>query len=74
MYTLNKNPLHLKSSVIYKSVLVDKQLFVYCLLQIKHQLLHLCDTYFRVLYGMLSATFLEQLRKVKGSKYFLLCN
>ena len=56
MYTLNKNPLYLKNRVIYRSVLDGKQFCVSSLLQIKHQILHLCHTYFRVLYEMHSGT------------------
>jgi len=42
--------------------------FVLSLLQIKHQLFHLCHTYFRVLYEMHSATFLQQLSNIRGYK------
>jgi hypothetical protein len=64
MYTVIKNPLHLKYCVINKNVLDDQPFSVLLLLQIKHQLLYLCHIYFRVLYKMHSATFLQQLRKV----------
>jgi len=37
----------------------------------KHQLLYLCHTYFRVLYEIRSGTFLQQQRKVNGNEYTL---
>jgi len=43
--------------------------FVSSLLQI-NQLFHLCHTYFRVLYVIHYATFLQQLSNIKGYKYF----
>jgi len=36
----------------------------------KHQLFQLCHTYFRVLYEMHSATFLQQLSNTKDFKYY----
>jgi hypothetical protein len=65
----NKNSLQLKNCVIYKIVLHDKKFFEYHFLQIKHQMLYLCHTYFTVLYEMHSGIFLQQLMKVKGNKY-----
>jgi hypothetical protein len=59
MYTLNKNPLHLKNCVIYKGGLDNKIILV-------KSLLH---TYFSELYEMHSGTFLQQLRRVNGFKY-----
>ena len=55
---------------IFNSTVVDWTCFFLSLLQIKHQLFHLCNTYFRVLYEVHSATFLQQLRNMKGFKYF----
>jgi hypothetical protein len=69
MYTVIKNPLHLKNCVIYKNVLDDQQFSVLSLLQIK-QLLYLCHTYFSVLYELHYGTFLQQLRKIKVLKYY----
>jgi hypothetical protein len=68
MYTLNKNQLHLKNCVIYKSILDDK---IFCINSSSNKTsAFIFHTYFRVLYEMHSVTFLQQLRKVKGFEYF----
>jgi hypothetical protein len=55
--------MHFKKCVIYNSVLEDNFLY-------KHQLLYLCHTCSIELYEMHSGKYIQQLMKVKGSKYF----
>jgi len=69
MYTFIKNPIHFEVLLFTKMYWMTNN-FVLSLLQIKHQLFHLCHTYFRALYEMHSATFLQQLSNIKGFKYF----
>jgi hypothetical protein len=60
--------MHLKNCYLQKCYLQKSSAL--SLPQIKHQLFHLCHTYFRVLYEMHSETFLQQLSSTKGFKYF----
>ena len=69
MYTFIKNSMHLKYCYLWKCIGWLK-LLCFISPSNKTSAFYLCYTYFRVLYEMHSATFIQQWRKIKGHTYF----
>jgi len=63
MYTLNKKSIAFEG-ILYTPVYKKTIFCMISALKAKHQLVHLCHTYCKVLYEMYSGKFIQQLMKV----------